>query len=231
MVKFRYYGHAAFMLDDGKHKLLFDPFITGNPTAKVQMADIEADYVFVTHAHSDHLGDAPDIAKRTGAEVIAVPEILSVFETAAPQSTLHGMNIGGSLTLPFGKVRMVFAQHSAGMPGAIACGFVVYIGGLVIYYAGDTALFTDMKLIGQKDNLDWAILPIGDNYTMGLEDAALAAQMLNVRHVIPVHYNTWPVIQQDAAQYKKVTESTSRARVHIVQPGEELQMELVDAEV
>ena len=231
MVKFTYYGHAAFLLDDGKHKLLFDPFITGNPSAKINVKDIAADYIFVTHAHGDHMGDAPEIAKETGAEVIAIPEILSIFETVAPDSVQHPMNIGGSLTLPFGKVRMVFAQHSCGIPGGIACGFVVYVGGLVIYYAGDTALFSDMKLIGQKDALDWALLPIGDNYTMGLEDAALAAQMLNVRHVIPLHYDTWPIIQQNAAQYKKLTESTSRAAVHIVKSGESLQMELVDAEV
>ena len=231
MVKFSYYGHAAFLLDDEKHKLLFDPFITGNPATKVKSTDIAADYIFVTHAHGDHLGDAPDIARDTGAEVVAIPEILSIFETAAPKSKLHGMNIGGSLNLPFGKVRMVFAQHSSGIAGGIACGFVIYIGGLVIYYAGDTALFSDMKLIGQKDTLDWAILPIGDNYTMGLEDAALAAQMLNARHIIPVHYNTWSVIEQNVAQYKQLTESTSRARVHIINSGDSLQLDLVDAQV
>ena len=231
MVKFTYYGHAAFLLDDGKYKLLFDPFITSNPAAKIKATDIKADFIFVTHAHGDHLGDAPDIAKANDAEIIAVPEMFGVFESVAPNAKLHGMNIGGSLMLPFGKVRMVFAEHSSGIAGGIACGFVVYVGGLVIYYAGDTALFSDMKLIGQKDNLDWAILPIGDNYTMGLEDAAMAAQMLNVRHVIPVHYNTWPIIEQNAKEYKKLTESTSRARVHIVESGEELQLDLADAEV
>ena len=129
------------------------------------------------------------------------------------------MNLGGSLTLPFGKVRMTLAQHSAGVAGGVACGYVVYMGGKVVYFAGDTALFRDMELIGQKDALDYALLPIGDNYTMGLEDAALAAQLLNVCHVIPIHYNTWPIINQDVRHYKEITEAMSRAEVHIIEPG------------
>lgn len=228
MVKFSYYGHAAFLLDDGQHKLLFDPFLTGNPAASIKADEVECDYVFVTHAHSDHVGDTPEIVRRTKAEVIAIPEILHFVPE--DMITTHPMNIGGSINLPFGRVRMVFAQHSSGIQGGIACGFVVYIGGLVIYYAGDTALFSDMKLIGQKDNLDYAILPIGDNYTMGLEDAALAAQLLNVRHVIPVHYDTWPVIKQDVARYKELTESMSRARVHIIKSGETMELTLNDAQ-
>jgi L-ascorbate metabolism protein UlaG (beta-lactamase superfamily) len=134
------------------------------------------------------------------------------------------MNLGGSLTLPFGKVRMTLAQHSSGVAGGIACGFVVYMGGKVVYFAGDTALFSDMQLIGHKDQLDYALLPIGDNYTMGLEDAAMAAQLLNARHVIPIHYNTWPIINQDVRHYKEITEAMSRAEVHIVEPGQSLEM-------
>ncbi len=227
MVNFSYYGHAAFLLDDGKYKLLFDPFLTGNPKATIKSGDVVCDYVLVSHAHGDHIGDADHIVMNNNAAVIAIPEILDVCGENVKQIP---MNIGGSVNLPFGKVRMVFAQHSSGVTGGIACGFVVYIGGLVIYYAGDTALFSDMKLIGQKDNLDYAILPIGDNYTMGLEDAALAAQLLNARHVIPVHYDTWPIIEQDVEQYKKLTESTSRARVHIVKPGETMELTLNDAQ-
>ena len=224
MVKYSYFGHACFLLDDGKYKVLVDPFLTGNPVASVSANDVAADYILVTHAHGDHLGDAPDIAARTGAEVVGIPEILDICTSMGTDVKGHGMNLGGSLNLPFGKVRMTLAQHSSGVPGGIACGYVIYIGGLVIYYAGDTALFSDMKLIGQKDRLDYALLPIGDNYTMGLEDAALAAQWLGVRHVIPLHYDTWPVIRQDVAKYKELTEKMAHAEVHIVKPGEDIEL-------
>ncbi len=220
MVKYTYYGHSCFLLDDGTHKVLFDPFLTGNPTAKISASEVACDYILVTHAHGDHLGDAPEIAARTGAAIVSTPEVLGVCEERAKGLKTYPMNLGGSLTLPFGKVRMTLAQHSAGVAGGIACGFVIYIGGLVLYYAGDTALFSDMRLIGQKDTLDYALLPIGDNYTMGIEDAALAAQLLNVKHVIPVHYNTWDIIAEDPKHYKKITESTTRATVTIVDVGE-----------
>lgn len=219
MVKYTYYGHSCFLLDDGTHKVLVDPFLTGNPTAKISASEVECDYILVTHAHGDHLGDAPEIAARTGAAIVSTPEVLGVCEERAKELKIYPMNLGGSLTLPFGKVRMTLAQHSAGVAGGIACGFVIYIGGFVLYYAGDTALFSDMRLIGQKDTIDYALLPIGDNYTMGIEDAALAAQLLNVKHVIPVHYNTWDIIAEDPKHYKKITESTTRATVTIVDVG------------
>ncbi len=219
MLKYTYYGHSCFLLDDGAHKVLVDPFLTGNPAATISASEVECDYILVTHAHSDHLGDAPEIAERTGAAIVSTPEVLALCDERAKGLTEHPLNLGGSLTLPFGKVRMTLAQHSAGVAGGIACGFVIYIGGLVLYYAGDTALFSDMRLIGQKDTLDYALLPIGDNYTMGIEDAALAAQLLNVKHVIPVHYNTWDIIAEDPKHYKKITESTTRATVTIVDPG------------
>ncbi len=224
MVKYSYFGHSCFLLDDGEYKVLVDPFLTGNPTASVTAEQVNADFILVTHAHGDHLGDAPEIAKRTGAMVIGVPEVLELCTQRAPGIKVHGMNLGGSLNLPFGKVRMTLAQHSCGVAGGIACGYVIYIGGLVLYFAGDTALFSDMKLIGQKDRLDYALLPIGDNYTMGLEDAALAAQLLGARHVIPVHYDTWPVIKQDVAKYKQLTETMAHAEVHVVSPGVVLEL-------
>ena len=197
MIKYTYYGHASFLLDDGTSKVLTDPFLTGNPLAAITAAEVACDYILLTHAHGDHLGDAPAIAKRTGAMILGIPEVLDVCLAAEDGLKTHGMNIGGS---------------------------VIHIGDLNIYFAGDTALFSDMKLIGQKDPLDYAVLPIGDNYTMGLEDAALAAQWLNTRNVIPIHYNTWPVIAQEAAKYKEVTEGMTRAAVHIVAPGESLEL-------
>lgn len=224
MLNFTYYGHSAFLLDDGRYKVLFDPFLTGNPRAAIKAEDVDCDYILISHAHGDHLGDAPEIAARTGAELVAIPEVLAICEQRVPGLKQHPMNLGGSLTLPFGKVRMTLAQHSSGVAGGIACGFVVYMGGKVVYFAGDTALFSDMQLIGHKDQLDYALLPIGDNYTMGLEDAAMAAQLLNARHIIPIHYNTWPIINQDVRHYKEITEAMSRAEVHIVEPGQSLEM-------
>ena len=224
MIKYTYYGHASFLLDDGTSKVLTDPFLTGNPLAAIQADEVECDYILLTHAHGDHLGDAPAIAKRTGAMVLGIPEGLDVCLQAESDIKTHGMNIGGSVKLPFGKVRMTMALHSSGVAGGIACGYVIQIGGINVYFAGDTALFSDMKLIGQKDPLDYAVLPIGDNYTMGLEDAALAAQWLNTKNVIPIHYNTWPVIAQEAGRYKEVTEGMTRAAVHIVEPGGTLEL-------
>ena len=219
MLTLTYYGHSCFLLDDGQYKVLFDPFLTGNASAGRGAGDGAGASPLVSHAHSDHLGDAPEIAARTGAAIVAIPEVLALCEERKPGLKQYPMNLGGSLTLPFGKVRMTLAQHSAGVAGGVACGYVVYMGGKVVYFAGDTALFRDMELIGQKDALDYALLPIGDNYTMGLEDAALAAQLLNVRHVIPIHYNTWPIINQDVRHYKEITEAMSRAEVHIIEPG------------
>ena len=224
MIKYTYYGHASFLLDDGTSKVLTDPFLTGNPLAAIQADEVECDYILLTHAHGDHLGDAPAIAKRTGAMVLGIPEVLDVCLQAESDIKTHGMNIGGSVKLPFGKVRRTMALHSSGVAGGIACGYVIQIGGINVYFAGDTALFSDMKLIGQKDPLDYAVLPIGDNYTMGLEDAALAAQWLNTKNVIPIHYNTWPVIAQEAGRYKEVTEGMTRAAVHIVEPGGTLEL-------
>lgn len=224
MLQFHYFGHACFLLDDGKYKVLVDPYFTGNPVATAEPETIECDYILLSHAHQDHLGDAPAIAKRTGAVVIGVPEVLQLCVQQEGGIQVHGMNLGGSQQLPFGKIRMTLALHSSGVPGGIACGYVIQMGGINVYFAGDTALFGDMKLIGHKDPLDYALLPIGDNYTMGLEDAAVAAQWLNVRHVIPIHYNTWPVISQEVERYKELTETMSRAEVHIVKPGEVLEL-------
>ncbi|TYZ28438.1 metal-dependent hydrolase [Selenomonas caprae] len=224
MVTFKYYGHSCFMLDNGEHKVLFDPFLTGNPKATIKAEEIECDFILISHAHSDHLGDAPEIAGRTGAELVGIPEVLAICEQRVPGLKQHPMNLGGSINLPFGRVRMTMAKHSAGVAGGIACGYVISMSGLKIYFAGDTALFGDMQLIGRKDEIDYAILPVGDNYTMGLEDAALAAQWLNARHVIPVHYNTWPIINQDVKKYREITEAMSRAEVHVVEPGVELEL-------
>lgn len=225
MLNYTYYGHACFLLDDGNCRILADPFLTGNPKAAIEAKDVKCDYIIVSHAHGDHLGDTADIAKRNGATVVAIPEVIGLCnEQAGTELKSHGMNLGGSVKFSFGKIRMTLALHSSGVAGGIACGFVIQMDGKTIYFAGDTALFHDMKLIGRKDSIDYALLPIGDNYTMGLEDAALAAQWLNTAHVIPIHYDTWPVIEQDVKKYQELTESSTRAHVHIVHPGETIEL-------
>lgn len=223
MVIFNYIGHAAFSLLDSESEkvLLFDPFITGNPVATVTADKISADYILVTHGHSDHLGDAGAIAVRSNATVIAIPEVIAACGEGVKS---HGMNIGGSYEFPFGKVHMTPAIHSSGVPGGIAGGFVVQIAGKTIYFAGDTSFFSDMSLIGRKFSIDYAILPIGDNYTMGIDDACLAATALGAKNVIPVHYDTWPVIEADPQKFKEMVEGTGDAKVHILSPGESLEL-------
>lgn len=226
MIKFYYYGHACFLLDTGKERLLFDPFLTNNPLASIKAEDVKCDYILLSHAHDDHYGDASEIAINNDALVISTPEVLS--KLPANHAKAHGMNLGGSYTFPFGTVTMVLALHSAGVAGGTPCGFVIRFNNdnddKVVYFAGDTALFSDMSLIGAKQKIDYAILPIGDNYTMGTQDAAKAVQLLNASNVIPIHYNTWPVIAQDPENFKKYTESITHAKVHIVNPGEDLEL-------
>ena len=222
MLTYTYYGHACFLLSDGEYTVLVDPFLSGNPQATIKSKDVNANYILVTHAHDDHLGDAPEIAARVDAELVAIPEVLTLCTSRVEKAIkAHAMNLGGTITLPFGIVRMVPALHSSGVEGGIACGYVISIFGKNIYYAGDTALFSDMKLIGERDRIDYAILPIGDNFTMGIEDAAKAIQFLNAKHVIPIHYNTWSVINQSTDDFKKLVKN---AEVHIVKPGEAIEL-------
>jgi L-ascorbate metabolism protein UlaG (beta-lactamase superfamily) len=200
---FHYYGHSTFSLitSDGT-TLLFDPFFTSNPHTEVKPEDVAADYILVTHAHNDHTEDLIAIAKHTEATVIAMAELASYLATQGVN--VHGMNIGGQFTFPFGTVKMTHAQHSSsmvinGLPVYMGepAGFLLTIDGLYLYNAGDTSNFGDMALFGKTGAIDYAILPIGDNFTMGPRAAASAAQRLQAKHVIPVHYNTFPVIEQD----------------------------------
>ena len=222
MLTYTYYGHACFLLSDGEYKVLVDPFLTGNPQAKIKAKDVKANYILVTHAHDDHLGDAAEIAVNVDAELIGIPEVISLCGSRVDRAIkAHAMNLGGTLNLPFGMVRMVLALHSSGVEGGIACGYVISMFGKNIYYAGDTALFTDMKLIAERDEIDYAILPIGDNFTMGIEDAAKAVEFVKAKHVIPLHYGTWGVINQNPEEFKNLVKG---AEVHIVKPGEAIEL-------
>lgn len=218
----KYHGHANFQLIQKNTSLLIDPFFTNNPSTATNPQDIDCQYILVSHAHGDHIGDAVSIAKRTGATIISTAEVANMVIAEGCQA--HAMHIGGKHAFPFGSVKLTMAIHGAGLPGGHACGFVLEFFGKTIYFAGDTALFSDMELIGRLSPLDYALLPIGDNYTMGPEDALIAASLLKPKTVIPMHYNTWPLIAQDPEKFKQSLESTYHIPVQILSSGESLHL-------
>jgi L-ascorbate metabolism protein UlaG (beta-lactamase superfamily) len=203
MVKILYYGHSCFLIETNKHKILIDPYFSENPKTKMNPSEIIADHILVTHAHFDHIGDTVEIAKRNKATVIGVLEVVN--HCAKEGVTGEGMNIGGSLELDFGEIQLTPAIHSSSFPdgtyGGEACGFIIRVENKTIYHAGDTALTYEMKLIGEMNNIDVAILPIGDYYTMGPVDAAQAVEYIKPKMVIPMHYNTFPQIEQDPEDF------------------------------
>lgn len=200
-MKLTYYGHSCFLAEIGDTKVLFDPFIRPNELAKhIDVDKIEADFILLSHGHGDHVADAEEIGKRTGAELVGMFEVLSWFEAKGLKAN-YKMNLGGKIQLPFGTVKLVPAAHSSSMPdgsyGGLAAGFVVETAEKNFYFAGDTALTYDMKLINERHELDFAILPIGDNFTMGVDDAIEAANWVGVRQFIGMHYDTFPPIKID----------------------------------
>lgn len=220
--KFHYINHACFMIEKNNSAIIFDPFLDGNPEG-LQANDIKVDYIFISHGHFDHLGSAFDIAKNCDATIISTAEICGLAEAAGCK--VHAMHLGGTFMFPFGKVRVAMAFHGSGVPGGHACGFVVDFYGTKVYFAGDTALYSDMQLLPQLDAFDYAVLPIGGNFTMDPKDAAIAAKFLQAKYVIPVHYNTWPPITQDVDAYKADVEKTTSSKVLIVKPGETIELE------
>lgn len=220
--KFHYINHACFMIEKNNSAIIFDPFLDGNPEG-LQANDIKVDYIFISHGHFDHLGSAFEIAKNCDATIISTAEICGLAEAAGCKA--HAMHLGGTFMFPFGKVRVAMAFHGSGVPGGHACGFVVDFYGTKVYFAGDTALYSDMQLLPQLDAFDYAVLPIGGNFTMDPKDAAIAAKFLQAKYVIPVHYNTWPPITQDVDAYKADVEATTSSKVLIVKPGETIEME------
>ncbi|HLR75135.1 MAG TPA: metal-dependent hydrolase [Virgibacillus sp.] len=203
-MKISYHGHSFVIVKTDNHTILIDPFITGNKLCDVDPETVDADVILLTHGHNDHVGDTVSIARRTGARVVALNE-LAVYLGSQGVET-HPMNIGGAYDFDFGRVKFTQAFHGSsyeeedgtfvytGMPG----GILLTIDGKTIYHVGDTALFSDLKMIGEMNNIDLAFIPIGDNFTMGPEDALIAADWINANIVVPVHYNTFPVIEQDA---------------------------------
>jgi L-ascorbate metabolism protein UlaG (beta-lactamase superfamily) len=225
-VKLTWYGHACFSIRVDTTTLLIDPFITGNPLAPIKTDEVQADYILVSHGHGDHLGDTVAIAKRTGATVISNYEIQTWLANQGVENT-HPQHIGGGFNYPWGRVKLTIAQHGSALPdgsyGGNPCGFLLYLQDKRIYHACDTGLFYDMKLIGEE-GIDLAILPIGDNFTMGPEDALRAVKLIQPLQVVPIHYDTFDVIKQDPKAWaSKVAQETS-AKVTVMKPGDRLEL-------
>jgi L-ascorbate metabolism protein UlaG (beta-lactamase superfamily) len=216
-------GHASWQLKSGKHTLLIDPFLDDNPSATARSPDVAADFIFCSHGHFDHVADAAKIASRTGAMIVSNYEICEWFAKQGVKKTL-GMNLGGSAILPFGHVKLTLAFHSSQLPdgsyGGNPGGFLLSLTqGPRIYFACDTALFGDMAMIGAA-GLDVAVLPIGDLFTMGIDDAVEATKLLAPKYVIPSHYNTWPPIQQDPQAWADLVRKNTTAEPVVLKPGE-----------
>jgi len=210
-MKFTYYGHACFAVQAGGKTLLFDPFISPNPLAKkIDVSKVAADFILVSHGHGDHVADVVDIANRTGAKVIAPFEVGSWFENKGVKN-VQSMNHGGAAQMDFGRVKLTSAIHSSSMPdgsyGGNPAGFIVEAADGNFYYSGDTALTLDMKLVGESTKLNFAVFPIGDFFTMGVDDAVRAAQFVGVKKFVGVHYDTFPPIKLDHDMARKVAKA------------------------
>ncbi|MEP7291310.1 MAG: metal-dependent hydrolase [Chloroflexota bacterium] len=221
-IKLTWLGHSAFALEIDAHAVLIDPFLTGNPLGAAAPEDLAAEYILLTHGHGDHLGDTVAIAKRTGAPVITNFEISNWLEAQGVAKT-YGINGGGTYDAGFMTVKSTQAIHSSSLPdgsnGGNSSGYLITTpDGLRLYYAGDTALFSDMQLIGDE-GIDLAFLPIGDFYTMGPDDSLKAIQFIRPKVVVPMHYNTFPVIMQDVSHWANRVSSETDAQPIVLDPG------------
>jgi len=221
--KYIWYGHGTHGIETGGYKVIVDPFFTGNPSASAAAEDVDPDFIVVSHGHGDHIGDAISISQRTGSLVISNFEIVNWLEGQGLEK-LHGQHIGGGYNHPFGYLKLTHALHGSGLPdgsyGGNPAGILLTtLEGKKIYLACDTGLFASMRLIGDE-GIDLAVLPIGDNFTMGPDDALLAVKMIRPKHVIPAHYNTWPVIEQDPLAWAARVEDETDASAHVLKPGE-----------
>lgn len=217
-MELRFLGHACFLLDDGTCKVLTDPFLSGagHPDWAEQ---VRPDYIFVTHGHGDHVGDAAAIARRTGAQVCCTADLADAVFGPAGVTCIAG-NLGGTVRLPFGSAKFIQALHGGGAAGCPACGFLFEMGGRTIYHAGDTALTMDMALL-EDAHVDTALLPIGDFYTMGPADALRAVKLIKPKLTIPMHYDTFPAIVQDPAAFAASCR-TEGYEARVLRPGESL---------
>lgn len=224
--KYTFLGHGTHMIETGGYKLLIDPFFTGNPAATLTADQVEADFIFVSHGHGDHVGDTISIAKRTGALVITNAEISGWLQNQDVKA--HGQHIGGGFHHPFGYLKLTIAHHGSALPdgsnGGNPTGMLLTTkDDEKIYIAADTGFFGDMQYIGDE-GLDLAVLPIGDNFTMGPDDALKAVKLLRPKMVVPCHYNTWPLIEQDPDAWAKRVSAETEAVPHVLAAGESLDL-------
>lgn len=225
-VRVTWYSHACFLIQSPKATLLIDPFLTGNPLAPIAPDQVAADFILVSHGHGDHVGDTVAIAQRTGATVVSNFEIQN-WMAARGVKNLHPLHIGGGFDFPWGRVKLTQALHGSALPdgsyGGNPCGFLLTLEGRRIYHACDTGLFGDMRLIGEE-GIDLAILPIGDNFTMGPEDALRAVKLIAPRRVVPIHYDTFDIIRQDPHAWAARVRKETSAEAVVMRPGETIEV-------
>src|SRR3954449_11283680 len=220
----RFLGHACFELSDGDTRVLIDPFLSGNPKAAVGADEVDPTHIFLTHGHQDHYGDIVDIAKRTNAQVVAIVELAGELGEQGVEN-VSDPNIGGTVTFDDAGlwVRLTPAWHTSTTPNGTVntpAGLVISLGGKIVYHLGDTGLFSDLQLPGQRDDIDVALMCIGGHYTMDPVDGVAAAKLVGAKQVIPCHYNTFPPIEQDAQKFKSAGESATSSEVVVLEPGD-----------
>ena len=226
-MKITYLSHSCVHVETAGHNLLFDPYLTGNKLAPISASEVKCDFILLTHGHDDHVGDAPAIARRTGATIIGNYEIATYFSTQGLKT--HGMYHGGGWNFPFGRVKMVLAHHGSGFPGpdgrlfylGSPAGYVLTLEGRNIYHAGDTCIFLEMELIGRMHPLDLAFVPIGDNFTMGIDEAVEALKLLRPKRAVPIHFNTFEEIQVDPREFATKARAAG-VEVTVLGPGESM---------
>jgi L-ascorbate metabolism protein UlaG (beta-lactamase superfamily) len=225
-MKLRYFSHSAFQITSGSGiRILIDPFLDNNPTCPVKSADVNAEYIILTHAHGDHIGDAFKIAKRCNSTFICVDELANYLISKGYKA--HNMHIGGGYNFEFGRIKFTIAHHGSLTPddhyAGQPAGVLITCDSKVIYNTGDTGLFYDMKLIGEINAVDYMLLPIGDNFTMGITDAVKAVEFVNPKVAIPMHYNTYPVIAADPFEFKSKVEMLNKKSL-VMEYGQEIEL-------
>jgi len=222
-MEIRYLAHSAVELTEGDARILVDPFVTGNPKATVSADELEPTHILLTHGHADHYGDVVELAKRTGAPVLAIVEIANELAELGLES-VHDPNLGGTVTFDWGWVKLVPAWHTSTTPNGTVCtpaGLLIMVGDKLVYHLGDTCLFSDLKLISQRGNhVNVALVPIGGHYTMDRFDAVTACEFIGADEVIPIHYDTFPPIETDAQAFKADVEAATESKVVVLAPGE-----------